>query len=120
MQNLLLIIANVILVVIGQTFIKMGMNKVGGFEWHNLGSFLVKAFTNPLAITGIILYIISSAIWLMVLSKVDLSFAYPMLSLGYVLILIISAIFLHETVGPMRIVGVLLIVIGIIVVFRTH
>jgi len=120
MQNFLLILANIVLAVSGQLFIKQGMNKVGSFSGAPLSQFFIKAFSSPLVIIGLVLYVISAAIWVMVLSKVDLSFAYPMLSLGYVLILIFSAIYLGETISILRIVGVLLIIAGIIFIYRTN
>jgi len=120
MQNFLLILANIFLAVSGQIFIKQGINKVGSFSAMPLMKFLTKAFTSPLVIMGLILYIISAVIWVMVLSKVDLSFAYPMLSLGYILILLFSALFLGEAIGGLRILGVALICIGIFFIYRTQ
>jgi multidrug transporter EmrE-like cation transporter len=119
MQSFLLIIANIILAVTGQFFIKQGINKVGSFSKMPLAHFFVKAFSSPLVIIGLILYVISAAIWVMVLSKVDLSFAYPMLSLGYVLILIFSAVYLGETISVLRMIGVLFVIAGIFFIYRT-
>ena len=119
MQNFVLILANIVLVVAGQSFIKQGINKIGSFSEMPLVQFLVKSFSSPLVILGLALYVISAAIWVMVLSKVDLSFAYPMLSLGYILILIISAVFLGEAITFLRIIGVILICLGIFFISRT-
>ena len=119
MSNFLLILANIFLAVSGQIFIKQGVNKIGSFSEMQLGQFLLKSIESPLVIMGLILYFISAAIWVMVLSKVDLSFAYPMLSLGYILILFLSWAFLHETISPVRIAGVVLIIAGVYFVFRS-
>ncbi len=119
MSNFLLILANIFLAVSGQIFIKQGVNKIGSFSEMQLGQFLLKSIESPLVIMGLILYFISAAIWVMVLSKVDLSFAYPMLSLGYILILIFSALFLGESIGALKIAGVILICAGIFLIFRT-
>ena len=118
MQDFLLILANVFLVVCGQTLIKQGMNKIGSFSSMPIFNFLIKAFTAPLVIIGLILYVISAVVWVMVLSRVDLSVAYPMLSLGYILILFSSWFFLGETITVLRIVGVFLICLGVFFVFR--
>ena len=119
MQSFILILANIVLAVAGQILIKQGMNKVGSFSGVPLVQFFVKAFSSPLVIIGLILYVISAGIWVMVLSKVDLSFAYPMLSLGYILILIFSSIYLGESISFVRVMGVLLIVAGIMFIYRT-
>lgn len=119
MQNFLLILSNVVLVVIGQVLIKQGVNKIGGFDWSHLDSFLFRSFTAPLIILGLVFYVISAAIWIMILSKMPLSFAYPMLSIGYILILFVSWLFLHETITPLKILGVLLICLGIFFIYKT-
>jgi len=58
-------------------------------------------------------------LWIKVLSKVELSYAYPMVSLGYVLIMIFSYFFFKENITPIRIVGVVLIMIGVVLVARS-
>jgi len=118
MQAFLLIFSNVILVVIGQTFIKKGVNSVGSFTEMPFLSFLITTFTTPLILIGISLYADSSVIWLMALSKVNLSVAYPALSMGYVLIILSSWLFLHESIGIIKLLGVAFICLGVILVFR--
>ncbi len=68
---------------------------------------------------GIISYGFSFLLWIKVLSKVELSYAYPMVSLGYVLIMIFSYFFFKENITPIRIVGVALIMIGVVLVARS-
>lgn len=119
MTNLLLILVNVTIAVIGQFFIKQAINQIGSFATMPILTFLYKAFTAPLVLLGLFLYLLSAGLWVMILSKVDLSFAYPMLSLGYILILFISWAFLHETIAPIRILGVVLIILGVYFIFRS-
>lgn len=68
---------------------------------------------------GIISYGISFLLWIKVLSKVELSYAYPMVSLGYVLVMIFSYFFFKENITPIRILGVAFIMIGVILVARS-
>lgn len=68
---------------------------------------------------GIISYGVSFLLWIKVLSKVELSYAYPMVSLGYVLVMIFSYFFFKENVTPIRILGVAFIMIGVILVARS-
>lgn len=110
---------NIILGVVGQFLIKFGVNGLGGgIDELGLKPFLLKAALSPFIVTGIGLYAFSSIIWVILLSKLDLSVAYPALSLGYVLVLLVSALFLGEQVSPLRFAGVLLIMAGIFVLFR--
>ena len=119
MSSIVLILINIPLGVMGQFFIKQAINHIGPYSSMPLGTFLYKAFTSPMVILGLFLYLLSAALWVMILSKVDLSLAYPLLSLGYILILFISWAFLHETISPTKIAGVVLIIAGVYFVFRS-
>jgi len=107
------------MVVAGQFCMKFGINKVGSFSSMPITQFLVKAFTTPIILLGIALYAVSAVVWIIILSKVDLSFAYPMLSIGYVLVLIISWAFLGESINLIKILGVVFICLGIIFIFKS-
>ena len=88
----------------------------------NLGNFLstvIQIFTRPFVILGLVLYAIGTIFWLTALSKVELSFAYPMLSLGYVLILFLSWILLGEKVSLIRFSGIALICLGLFLIVKT-
>ena len=80
---------------------------------------LLRAFTTPPIVLGFILLFAGSIFWLAVISRVDLSYAYPMLSLGYVIVVLASWLILHESVSWLRIIGVLIICLGVIVVSRS-
>ena len=116
MSSLLLILINIPLGVAGQFLIKQAINHIGSYSNMPIATFLYKAFTAPMILLGLFLYVLSSV---MILSKVDLSIAYPLLSLGYILILFLSWAFLHETISPVRIAGVVLIIAGVYFVFRS-
>lgn len=116
---LILILANVFLSVGGQLLLKTGMNKIGSFQSANMTGFFSQTFFSPFVWGGLVMYGLGMVTWLILLSKVDLSFAYPMLSLGYILILFVSFIFLGEQITPLRIFGVVLIVLGVFAVFRS-
>lgn len=115
--NFGLILLNIGLAVSGQMFIKMGMKQVGYVTSSNIVDLLLRAFCNKLVISGLVLYFIAAAVWILVLSRVDLSYAYPMLSLGYIIILIISFFVLHEPVTLIRMAGVSFIIFGVIFIF---
>jgi len=63
-------------------------------------------------------YVVSMVLWLVVLSKVDVSYAYPFLSIGYILAAIVGHFAFHESLPPVRIIGILIICIGVILISR--
>jgi drug/metabolite transporter (DMT)-like permease len=119
--TLLVALVAIILLVGGQTLLKLGLNDVGGvslFGGNPIGS-LLGLLRTPWIILGFACYGISSVLWLDVLSKLDFSLAFPMVSLTYVFQLLIGRFIFHEIVGLDRIVGVLLILSGLFFVIRS-
>lgn len=118
MSNALLIALDIFLAIGGQFLIKLGMNSVGSFTGVPLVNFFSKVIVSPFIIGGFALYFISSFVWFLVLSRVDLSIAYPSLSLGYLLVIILSFLFLKEPITPFKIFGSLLICLGVFFIFK--
>jgi drug/metabolite transporter (DMT)-like permease len=111
----------ILLLVGGQTLIKVGLNSIGGislFGGNPIAS-LLGLFQTPWIIFGLFCYGVSSVLWLDVLSKLDFSLAFPMVSLTYVFQLVIGRFIFHESVGVERIAGVLLILGGVFFVVRS-
>jgi drug/metabolite transporter (DMT)-like permease len=114
---LTLVLVAVALGAVGQFLMKSGMNRVGTID--NLGiGMLTRMFSNPLVIFGFASYGVSSICYLVALSRLDLSVAYPMVGFGYILVMLISWLFLREPVTPLRWVGALLIFAGVWLVGR--
>lgn len=86
---------------------------------QNIVTIMASALKNPYVLFGLFAYTLAAGTWIAVLSRVDVSFAYPMLSLGYVAILILSGLFLNESMTFIRISGTVLIVAGIVLIFRS-
>jgi drug/metabolite transporter (DMT)-like permease len=114
---ILTILASVLLAAFAQLTLKAGMDRVGGSDGA-VALFRGAAMT-PLVWLGLVLFGLSALVWLVVLSKTSLSFAYPFASLTYVLIVVFDRFVLHEPVPPARWLGVALIVSGILVVAST-
>jgi glycosyltransferase involved in cell wall biosynthesis/multidrug transporter EmrE-like cation transporter len=120
-----LILASVLLATAAQLTLKHGMTQVThrGADPLDLTA-PVAAFrrivTNASVWAGLLTFVVSAAVWLLVLSRVSLSFAYPFVSITYVLIVLFDRVVLHETVSGLRWSGVALIVAGILLVSRTH
>jgi drug/metabolite transporter (DMT)-like permease len=75
---------------------------------------------NPWVWGGLLLFGLSASVWLIVLSRTSLSFAYPFASLTYVLILLVDRFVLHTPVSALRYAGVALIIAGLVLISRTH
>jgi drug/metabolite transporter (DMT)-like permease len=65
------------------------------------------------------MYVLGAGLWLLVLSKVDVSLAYPFVGLGFIMTMLLGWLFLHEGVGVERIIGTLLIAGGVVLVSRS-
>ncbi|MBM3707883.1 MAG: multidrug resistance protein [Actinobacteria bacterium] len=120
-KSILLILLSIGIAVGGQILLKIGMNKIGVININSLGALghlFIEVFKSPLVLIGLFCYVISAAIWLVVLSAVDLSFAYPFIGLTYVLILIVSKFVLKEDVNPIRWAGAAIITVGVVVISR--
>ncbi|OGF97804.1 MAG: hypothetical protein A2Z06_00630 [Candidatus Glassbacteria bacterium RBG_16_58_8] len=122
MKNFLLLFICVALGVIGQLSLKHGMNAIGEIELDvaRTPSLLLRSFGNPFVLLGYILYGISSLSWLIILSRVELSLAYPMISIGYVLVVILSRVLFDEHVTLLRFAGTLVICFGVFLMSRTY
>jgi len=79
------------------------------------GSFFVKLFTLPV-IGGLAAYATGTALWVVCLRRLDLSFAFPASAMQHVLIVAGAWSLLGETIPPLRIAGVVLIVAGVFII----
>ena len=121
-QSLALILTSVLGGVIGQLFFKAGVTRlgpIGGSALANLPQLATEVATNPLIIGGLACYGFSTVLWLVVLSRVELSLAYPMLGLGYVFVLLTSWLVFGESVSAIRWAGTIMIVAGVVLVARS-
>ena len=110
--ELSLILGSVGLGALAQALIKAGAEGLEGISVYNT---LVAAFAEPMTILGICFYGISSALWLVVLSRVPLSAAYPFGALSYVLVVFLASIS-GEAITAERWLGVALIITGILLI----
>ncbi len=116
-----LLIVAITMSVTGELLLKQGMNQVGGLSLHpsTIVADLWRSFTSPFVLLGFVAVFGGSIFWLSVISRVQLSFAYPMLSLGYILMMIASWLFLKEDVTAVRMAGVFVICVGVVLVSQT-
>lgn len=111
------IFGTVFFTVVGQLLIKWQMARVGKLP-DPLGEklfFLLNCFLYPWIVVGFFSAIIASLCWMAAMTKFNLSYAYPFMSLSFVLVMVLSGIFLDEQVTITQILGLTLIIAGIIV-----
>lgn len=114
MKEIYIILLSVLLGAIGQIAFKYGATHLA-----ETGSLMDKVIAAWPIIGGLLLYGVSTLLWIFALRTVELSYAYPMISLGYVLVFIASYFLFHESIGPQRLGGLVLILSGIILVAKS-
>ena len=120
-KNLFLIVLTVIINTTGQFVIKTGVNKIGRISFsESFVPTIFRALTNWVIIGGFVLYFISAVLWITILSRAQLSWAFPILSLSYVITVLISPLLLNETFSAQRLIGTLVIIVGVYLVSRTY
>ena len=116
---ILLILVAVAIGAVAQILLKRGMTQpefqLPGGPLANTIT-IAQAFLRPLVFVGIVLYVVSTFIWLVVLSRAPLNVAYPMISFGYVLVVLLSAWLLNEKVAFTTGAGLALICGGVVLI----
>jgi multidrug transporter EmrE-like cation transporter len=115
------ILSGICLNAIAQLLLKAGTNAVGAIHltaenWFATG---VKLATQLPIVGGLGCYVLSVVVWIIGLSRVDVTVAYPMLSLGYILNALGAWYFLGEAVSLQRLLAIGIILIGVALIART-
>jgi multidrug transporter EmrE-like cation transporter len=119
--SLFCILAGVALNATAQLLLKAGVNAVGHFEFTraNILPIGFKLATQVPIVGGLACYVLSVGVWIIGLSRVDVSIAYPMLSLGYVVNAFAAWYLFGEMLSVQRLAGIAIILIGVIVLARS-
>ncbi len=116
MSTIVILVASIALATAGQVLLKSGMDRVGEISGVAMGEVLalvLKVLSTWQVVAGLAAFGVSAILWLVTLSRLPLSVAYPVVALGYVLILAFSVLVLHERPAPLVYVGTALIMVGI-------
>ena len=115
MEPILFLISSVLCGVAGQLMLKKGMNVVGVISLlrGNPIKTIFKMFTNKFVMIGVFIFGFSMVFWIFALSGLELSYAYPMVSMAYVLIAFSSKILFNENVTWKRWASIIVICIGV-------
>lgn len=116
-----LVLTGVLLNAAAQLLLKSGTNAVGHFDFHldNLVPIGLKIAANPYILGGLSCYVISVVIWIMALSRVPVSIAYPMLSIGYVVNAVLAYYLFGEALTAQKLVGIGFIIVGVWLVAKS-
>jgi multidrug transporter EmrE-like cation transporter len=117
----MLVLTGVLLNAAAQLLLKAGTRAVGQFEFSFANAVPVgsKLVTSLPILGGLACYVISVGVWIMALSRVEVSIAYPMLSLGYVVNAFAAYWLFGEAVTPLRLLGIGVIILGVFIVARS-
>jgi drug/metabolite transporter (DMT)-like permease len=118
MSPKLMIWLSVILSAVAQVLLKQGLNNVRSRTGANSSpaTLIVAVATQAWVWLWGVCFVFATGLWLLGLQKLDLSYAYPLLSVGYILVNLLSAIFFHERVDGMRWVAVAVISVGVVLI----
>jgi drug/metabolite transporter (DMT)-like permease len=118
-----LILLSVTLAAVGQLMLKHAMNLVNAdlapARFGMNAASIRTALATPAVYIGLFVFGLSAIVWLAVLSRASLSFAYPFAAITYILILFFDLFILKEAVPPLRWAGVAFIAVGIFLVSQT-
>jgi drug/metabolite transporter (DMT)-like permease len=119
MANFLILAISILLAVAGQLLMKKGMLLFGTFPVSQLLYKIIPMFLNPYVFFGLACFGMSAIFWLVVLSRLELSLVYPMVSVAYILVALASWFFFKENVTLMRWMGIAVIVLGVFLISRS-
>ncbi|MBU2638624.1 MAG: EamA family transporter [Nanoarchaeota archaeon] len=119
-KAILIILTSVLLISVAQLLLKYGVkNATAGLTDSSASIMLAAIFSSWQVLMAVALLLASSTLWLIGLSKADLSFAAPMLGTGYAVVAFFSWVLFNETLGITRIFGIIIIITGVIMMSRS-
>ena len=119
--DLALILTGVMLNAAAQLLLKVGSRAISGlaFNLANGWTLAERIALNPPILAGLACYVVSVVFWILALSRVDVSVAYPMLSIGYVVNALAAWLLFSEQLNAARVAGIGIIILGVWLVARS-
>jgi len=116
-----LVLSGVLLNAAAQLLLKAGTNRIGAFEFSaaNIVPVGLKIAASPHVAGGLACYAVSVVVWILALSRVPVSVAYPMLSIGYIVNAVAAWLLFGESLAAQKLVGIGFIVVGVWLVARS-
>ncbi len=106
--------------VYGQLVLKWQMAGAGALPPGGLDKllFLLKLFANPWIMSGLVAAFLASLAWMAAMTRFEMSYAYPFMSLAFVIVMAFGALFLGESLGLAKVAGTLMVIAGLVVLAR--
>ena len=119
-SSLALVFCTVVLTSYVQLIIKWRVSRAGAIpvDFAKKALFLTGLWLDPFVLTALFAAFLAGLSWMAAMTKLELSFAYPFISLSFVLVFVFSALLFHESITAPKVVGMLLIIAGIVVIGR--
>ena len=117
----LFILISVAMSALAQIILKTGMSNLGigaSMAARRWGEAAWQVATNPWVMLGLSMYFLSALVWLMVLARVQVSFAYPFVGIGFILTMLMGWLVMGDAMSMQRVVGTLLIAGGVVLIAR--
>jgi multidrug transporter EmrE-like cation transporter len=116
-----LVLTGVLLNAVAQLLLKAGTNRIGEFAFtlENLVPVGLKVAASPFVLGGLACYAVSVVVWIMALSRVPVSIAYPMLSIGYIVNAGAAWFLFGESLTAQKLIGIGFIIVGVWLVARS-
>ena len=116
-----LLLTGVLLNAGAQLLLKAGTNRIGefAFSMENVVPIGMRVATSPPILAGLACYGVSVIVWILALSRVPVSIAYPMLSIGYIVNAVAAWMLFGESLTAQKLVGIGFIVVGVFLVARS-
>jgi multidrug transporter EmrE-like cation transporter len=120
-SQLALVLTGVLLNAVAQLLLKAGSGALAGIELRAANAFAIagRLVLNPPIIAGLVCYAVSVVVWILALSRVEVSVAYPMLSVGYVVNALAAWWLFGENLSAARVAGIGIILVGVWLVARS-
>ena len=118
-MNFLLIFFSILLNSIAQLLMRKGVLKLGSFSLSIALEDPFRIITNIWLILAIFCFVLSVLLWMVVLSKVEVSYAYPMSSIGFIFTALGGYFFLSENLTILRVMGIIVICLGVFLISRS-
>ncbi|HPE33570.1 MAG TPA: EamA family transporter [Bacteroidales bacterium] len=117
----LLTIFTTLLITSGQVLWKIGLQKAGGFYLpeQNILENVIRIIFNAWVFSGFVVYAAATGFFMWLISKFEISMVIPITSVSFIYSLLAGYFIFHEQISPVRIMGVLLIIVGVILIVRS-
>lgn len=114
------ILLTLLFTVYGQLVLKWQMGRSGSMPEGGIDKvlFLLQQFFNPWIISGLFAAFLASLAWMAAMTRFELNYAYPFMSLAFVIVMLFSVLFLNESLTLQNVLGTVMVVSGLIVIAR--